>query len=441
METTCVRKDSALIGIEHNITLLQQQVWNVLFAFASIRIDHPSVHKIPIVTLQKFIPAVSNRKHLERAVIDLVNRPLRIDVFRKTGRHSNESFPLLSEARFKSGICSYQFPEELRQRISASSTGVEIDLMIQKHYRGGSYGWFLYELCLDVETTGTTGWISLPELRGYLGISEDRYPLFKDLHKRVIKPAVKDVNTQTDLSITHEFKRKGKKITAICFGVDVTPGRQERALSIKDTYVEVNMDAIRPQEFKSGPSQNRLPDTSLKKKIFQQVLDHLKANSESYAALSPYYQAQLKLEVYNNYISAQVELADMFSDSDELADSFFQQQVSDREKRVAALKEDPEIMASKDMAQALKDAEGRIKTKGDEEQIIIQAMEDARERARIQLESEESRTRRDIEAMAAAGRRAEQRLEVAQQREKDENNAAIREARRRGIERLKHLLA
>jgi len=456
LEKTSVTKDSLLIRMEHQITLLQQQVWNVMLAYAYDKLDQDLDFKLPIVTLLKYIPAVSNRKHLERAVTDLVERQLRFDAM--ADNRPDESCSLLSSARFNAGICHYQFPRCLKQRIFSSSTNSEIDLLIQKQYKGGAYGWFLYELCFDAKDSGSTGWISLTQLRRFWGIFSDRYPLFKDLNKRVIKPAIRDVNSRTDIFINAELKRNGKKVVGIRFDIDSSPDLLKKTPSNFSESIDRDRD-VRPvtgpqgdglpqdtrQErvLKKHPSSSReklVVEDTLKKRIFHQIMDHLIRNSASYQSLGPLYQAEFKREISSNYISVRAELSEMISDSVELADSFYRQQVAEATNPKAALKEAPETIALEIMTQALKDAEQRILQEKAKDQMIDRHMAEARTRAEHQRRSEKSSQLRDIEAIAEAGRRVEQRLEIENQWEKEENEAAIREARRKGIERLKHLL-
>ncbi|MCP4753667.1 MAG: RepB family plasmid replication initiator protein [Proteobacteria bacterium] len=413
MEIICVIKDSALIRIEHRISLLQQQVWNVLLAFAFDRFDQDIEYKIPVVTLLKYIPSVSNRMHLEKAVTGMVGCPLRFDVLQKAGKRADESFSLLSTARFKAGICYYRFPGNLKRRIDSPSVYSEIDLSIQKGYRGGSYGWFLYELCFDAKGNGKTGWISLSELRGFLGITPDRYPLFKDLNKRVIKQAIKDVNSRTDLTISAEFKRERRTVTGIQFDIASAP---DQAASTAGS------------------------DHTLKKRIFQEVMDNLTMHSDSYNELSPINRARLKSEIFHNYISRREELSAMISDTTELADSFHQQQMADEPKRLATFLEGRKQPTKKEMTRALEEAEGRIEREKEKKRQNIQDIAEARRRTERWQEAERVQRQRDIEAIAEAGRDAEQRLEMEKLREKEEIDDSIRKARRKGIERLKHLL-
>ena len=58
--------------------------------------------------------------------------------------------------------------------------------------------------------------IFLDDFKSALGIS-DKYPLYKDLNKWVIKPAVSELNQRSDLDITFTAIKKGRAVGALGF--------------------------------------------------------------------------------------------------------------------------------------------------------------------------------------------------------------------------------
>jgi plasmid replication initiation protein len=46
---------------------------------------------------------------------------------------------------------------------------------------------------------------------------EDKYPLFRDLNKRVIKPAVKEINESSNLVVYYSTIKKGRTVVALQF--------------------------------------------------------------------------------------------------------------------------------------------------------------------------------------------------------------------------------
>ena len=394
--------------------MLQQQVWNVLLAISFEQREKNTYHKIPIVSLQKYISAATNRVHLEKAVMALTDHPLAFDILSKDEKNVSVKHSLLSRARFSAGVCYYQFSAELMSTLAESSKRTEIDLTVQKNYKGGRYGWFLYELCLDTKDQGKTGWLPLRDLRRYLGISPDQYPLFKDLNKRVIKPAIRDVNSQTHLNVAVEYKRKERRVVEVQFLIEQVRVAKKEGLT------------------DSGEATKRL--------MFQQVIEFIAEHSDSFKQLGPLFQARLKREIFSNYISDRAQLTSIFTDSVELADSFYLQQMEEEARELAALKEEQASGHSEEMTRALRNAEARLERTRTRENEPIRAMAMARKSAEHRDLAERSSELRDIEELAEAGRKSEQRQELLELQEREEADAAIREARKRGIERLKHML-
>lgn len=75
----------------------------------------------------------------------------------------------------------------------------------------------LYELIVKHRFTGRpTALLPLESIRFAMEISDDQYQAYADLRKRVIEPAIKEINKQSDVYIsTFRPKRDGKRIVAI----------------------------------------------------------------------------------------------------------------------------------------------------------------------------------------------------------------------------------
>ena len=73
----------------------------------------------------------------------------------------------------------------------------------------------LYELLARFKDTG---WriISVDELKDKLQIA-DKYNLYADLRKWVIEPSIKEINEKSDLLVSFETEKKGRKVTALKF--------------------------------------------------------------------------------------------------------------------------------------------------------------------------------------------------------------------------------
>lgn len=77
----------------------------------------------------------------------------------------------------------------------------------------GAYTIRFYEFICQYRSIGKRE-ISIADLRFMLNIG-DKYPLFYDFKKRVIEPAIKEINEKTPMQISYEQKKKGKTVVSI----------------------------------------------------------------------------------------------------------------------------------------------------------------------------------------------------------------------------------
>ena len=73
----------------------------------------------------------------------------------------------------------------------------------------------IYELMMKFNSTGARI-IHLDDFKSALGIS-DKYSLFKDLNRDVIKPSIAELNQRSDLVVEYDTIKKGRTVTALAF--------------------------------------------------------------------------------------------------------------------------------------------------------------------------------------------------------------------------------
>ena len=78
-----------------------------------------------------------------------------------------------------------------------------------------SYAIRFYELMVQFRTTGER-WMKLDTLKERLEL-QDQYPRFFDLKKRIIDPAITEINNSTNLKVKWNTVKKGRLITGIEF--------------------------------------------------------------------------------------------------------------------------------------------------------------------------------------------------------------------------------
>lgn len=103
----------------------------------------------------------------------------------------------------------------------------------------GAYTIRFYELICQYRNIGKRE-ISIADLRFMLNLG-DKYPLFYDLKKRVIEPAIKEINEKTPMQISYEQKKKGKTVVAILLKFKEKPQeKQDKNTRDRNTIDWVN---------------------------------------------------------------------------------------------------------------------------------------------------------------------------------------------------------
>lgn len=73
----------------------------------------------------------------------------------------------------------------------------------------------LYELLKSYQKNNQTWWFKLDKLKHILDC--DNYTRYPDFRRRVLEPAIKEINEFTDLNVSYEIEKDGNKIDEIIF--------------------------------------------------------------------------------------------------------------------------------------------------------------------------------------------------------------------------------
>ena len=129
---------------------------------------------------------------------------------------------MLAFVEIENGICCYQFPHPLRLKLHNPRIYSKLNLQLQNQFRS-QYALVLWEVCFDYfdadRDEGETPFIPIETFRELLGIKGEEYPLFSELNRTVVKPAIKEVNDVTDYHIEVEQKRVNRRVAELKFRI------------------------------------------------------------------------------------------------------------------------------------------------------------------------------------------------------------------------------
>jgi hypothetical protein len=123
----------------------------------------------------------------------------------------------------RDGVCTYAFAPEMRQRLYNPNMYAKINLLLQNKF-ASKHALVLWELCTDYLGTGRehgeTPFIVIEQFRNLVGLENSQYAQqFKILNRDVIKPAVAEINRVSDLRVTVDHQRQGRKVMALKFHI------------------------------------------------------------------------------------------------------------------------------------------------------------------------------------------------------------------------------
>ena len=218
-----VIKASPAIQIQSRISLLQRRAWNVLLANAYNELPDKDIHSVSIAELAaKLGFGDGNQEYLKEMLRSLRSCEVEWNLLNKDNKQVWGIAGLLASVEIEEGICSYEFPKPLRLKLHNPRVYAKLNLRLQNQFRS-RYALILWEICFDYFDTdrdqGETPFIPLEVFKSLMGLEKDEYPIFKELNRNVIKPAIKEINDLTDYHVEVEHKRLGRRIGELKFRI------------------------------------------------------------------------------------------------------------------------------------------------------------------------------------------------------------------------------
>lgn len=209
-------KPSAIIAVSAKLSLIERQLWNILFYKAWTKLETQDIFQISMQDILHFFPYdTKNYEHLKACLEKLVRTTVTYDYLGKDNKPAWGVFSLMAGAQLEGGVCTYSYAPNLKKRLNDDYIYTKLSLHIMMRLSSG-HVLVLYELCSDYRKMGQKT-LSLTQFRELMGIQEGQYKAFKALNQWVLKPALKEINKKSNLHVEVETKRTGRKITGLKF--------------------------------------------------------------------------------------------------------------------------------------------------------------------------------------------------------------------------------
>ena len=224
-----LRKHVAAVHSTGALSFVERKITNVLLLNAYDDLVGPdgraeARHTIPLRYLASLVgwEDSKNLNALKDAIRSLQKTTLEFDLMHETKGAVWESMPMLSYVRLEGGACIYGYPSELAKRLHDPDVFALINIGVQRNLKG-AYALALYENCVRYRRTKSTGWWDLEKFRRLVGAEASMYDEFKRLSSFVIKRAVEEINTSSDIFLTADYQREGRKVVSLRFLIEENP--------------------------------------------------------------------------------------------------------------------------------------------------------------------------------------------------------------------------
>lgn len=152
----------------------------------------------------------SNDVYVKDKILELYDTKFNSNLF------SNNKKQIFKTLSYSNSIIKYTFLENFLSKIQNPPNPIELNLDIIKNYTS-KYSIALYEILKTINFKKGTK-LSINFLRWYFCIEKYQYKATADLKKKLIDTAVDEINEFSDINITYESIKYGKKI----YGYDFT---------------------------------------------------------------------------------------------------------------------------------------------------------------------------------------------------------------------------
>ena len=217
-------KDNALINASYNLDLVEQRL--ILLAIIEARQSGKGINANDPLTVnaESYINHFKVHRNtayqaLKDACNDLFARQFSYQELSDKGNVINKKSRWVSESGYidQEAVVQLIFAPAIVPfitRLEQCFTQYEIQQISEL---STGYAIRLYELLIAWRTTGKTPLIELMQFRQKMGVLDNKYTAMCDLKKRVLDPAIKQVNEFTDINVTCEQHKKGRSIVGFSF--------------------------------------------------------------------------------------------------------------------------------------------------------------------------------------------------------------------------------
>lgn len=242
-----LKKHAATIHCSNTLSLLQRKITNALLYHAYKELMLKDEHEITVKQLCRLIGYQGNNHAvIKEALKGLISTVIEWNVVNdETGNENWTASSIIASVSLEGPLCYYAYSPRMKQLLHSPSMFGKIDLVIQSRFRS-SYGLALYENCIRYRGLPQTKWFDIDLFKKLMGVPTGKYDVFRDFKRRVLDKAVDEVNTYSDLIVTADIIREGRRVKKIRFilkdrAKKTRLGRKKSGLTLETTKTKLSM--------------------------------------------------------------------------------------------------------------------------------------------------------------------------------------------------------
>ena len=260
-------KDNALINASYNLELVEQRL--ILLAIIEARESGKGINANDPLTVhaesyinQFNVARQTAYQALKDACDDLFARQFSYQEINERGNTENVRSRWVSEVRYIDAEATVKLifapvVIPLITRLEERFTQYE---MKQISELSTGYAIRLYELLICWRTTGKTPILELSDFRQKIGVLENKYIAMCDLKKRVLEPALKQINDHTDITASYEQHKKGRLITGFSFKFKHKKQNNDKTVLNSDSSPLIEKPSQIPINVNKQPENAKISD-------------------------------------------------------------------------------------------------------------------------------------------------------------------------------------
>lgn len=220
-------KNTVLVNISGNSSLVQRKLFNailhkILYKINDYSVDYFVLDKEEIIRLMGYKKSAS-KKQFKSDCKALMQTIITWNIIKKNNDLNDwDASVLVSSIRVEDGKVFIELPKMLREKLIENKQYIKINLALQNKFTS-KYSLIIYELCKEFyrekELIGETIWLNLNNFKQLIGIEKGDYADIRDMKKRVIDKAIKEINEFSDIQIKIDYKKEKRRITEIKFKI------------------------------------------------------------------------------------------------------------------------------------------------------------------------------------------------------------------------------